>query len=132
MIYSLFPLEGNVQQEDFGYYKQFLDYICEKLSMRVDFVDHENYAEINALNMRSPGSLAVNSAKARENVAFDGSVLSCTRFTTHPLQLRGLDIIFHLHNLENCYGLFLLVCHRTGKTGLQIRGKIFLYFGLQP
>jgi len=36
-------------KEGFGYYKQFLDYIGEKLGMRVDFVDRENYAEINAL-----------------------------------------------------------------------------------
>jgi len=36
-------------KEGFGYYKQFLDYIGEKLGRGVDFVDRENYAEINAL-----------------------------------------------------------------------------------
>jgi phosphonate transport system substrate-binding protein len=38
----------------FGYYRQFLDYIGEKMGMRVDFVDRENYAEINDL-VRSGG-----------------------------------------------------------------------------
>lgn len=33
----------------FVYYRQFLDYIGEKLDMHVDFVDRENYDEINAL-----------------------------------------------------------------------------------
>lgn len=33
----------------YGYYRQFLDYIGEKLGMKVDFVDRENYAEINEL-----------------------------------------------------------------------------------
>lgn len=33
----------------FGYYRQFLDYIGEKTGMQVDFVDRENYAEINEL-----------------------------------------------------------------------------------
>jgi len=36
-------------KEGFGYYRQFLDYIGKKLGRRVDFVDRENYAEINAL-----------------------------------------------------------------------------------
>ncbi len=36
-------------REGFGYYKQFLDYIGEKLGRGVDFVDRGNYAEINAL-----------------------------------------------------------------------------------
>ncbi len=36
-------------REGFGYYKQFLDYAGEKLGRGVDFVDRENYAEINAL-----------------------------------------------------------------------------------
>jgi len=36
-------------KEGFGYYRQFLDYIGEKLGKGVDFVDRENYAEINAL-----------------------------------------------------------------------------------
>ncbi len=36
-------------KEGFGYYKQFLDYIGEKLGRGVDLVDRENYAEINAL-----------------------------------------------------------------------------------
>lgn len=36
-------------KEGFGYYKQFLDYIGEKLGRGVDFVNRENYAEINAL-----------------------------------------------------------------------------------
>jgi phosphonate transport system substrate-binding protein len=36
-------------KEGFGYYKQFLDYIGEKLGKSVDFVDRENYAEINEL-----------------------------------------------------------------------------------
>jgi len=33
----------------FKYYRQFLDYIGEKTGMQVDFVDRENYAEINEL-----------------------------------------------------------------------------------
>jgi phosphonate transport system substrate-binding protein len=33
----------------FGYYRQFLDYIGMKLGMHVEFVDRENYAEINDL-----------------------------------------------------------------------------------
>lgn len=33
----------------FGYYRQFLDYIGEKTGMQVDFVDRDNYAEINEL-----------------------------------------------------------------------------------
>lgn len=33
----------------FAYYRQFLDYIGEKLGMHVNFVDRENYAEINNL-----------------------------------------------------------------------------------
>ncbi|MHB8843160.1 MAG: substrate-binding domain-containing protein [Nitrospirota bacterium] len=33
----------------FGYYKQFLDYIGEQIGMGVEFVDRENYAEINEL-----------------------------------------------------------------------------------
>lgn len=36
-------------KEGFGYYKQFLDYIAEKLGRNVEFVDRESYAEINAL-----------------------------------------------------------------------------------
>ena len=36
-------------KEGFGYYRQFLDYIGERLGRDVDFVDRENYAEINAL-----------------------------------------------------------------------------------
>lgn len=36
-------------REGFGYYKQFLDYVGEKLGRGVDFVDRQNYAEINAL-----------------------------------------------------------------------------------
>jgi phosphonate transport system substrate-binding protein len=36
-------------RESFGYYKQFLDYVGEKLGRGVDFVDRDNYAEINAL-----------------------------------------------------------------------------------
>jgi phosphonate transport system substrate-binding protein len=33
----------------FGYYRQFLDYIGDKLAMPVEFVDRDNYAEINSL-----------------------------------------------------------------------------------
>lgn len=33
----------------YGYYRQFLDYIGEKIGMQVDFVDRDNYAEINKL-----------------------------------------------------------------------------------
>lgn len=33
----------------FGYYKQFLDYIGERTGMHVEFVDREDYAEINEL-----------------------------------------------------------------------------------
>ena len=33
----------------FAYYKQFLDYIGEDLGMQVEFIDKENYADINAL-----------------------------------------------------------------------------------
>lgn len=33
----------------YGYYRQFLDYIGEKVGMPVDFVDRDNYAEINEL-----------------------------------------------------------------------------------
>jgi phosphonate transport system substrate-binding protein len=33
----------------FKYYRQFLDYLGEKVGMPVDFVDRENYAEINEL-----------------------------------------------------------------------------------
>ena len=33
----------------FGYYKQFLDYIHERTGIHVDYVDRENYAEINEL-----------------------------------------------------------------------------------
>lgn len=33
----------------YGYYRQFLDYVGEKVGMQVDFVDRENYAEINKL-----------------------------------------------------------------------------------
>lgn len=33
----------------YGYYRQFLDYIGEKVGMQVDFVDRDNYAEINKL-----------------------------------------------------------------------------------
>lgn len=36
-------------REGFVYYRNFLDYIGEKLGMHVDFVDRENYDEINAL-----------------------------------------------------------------------------------
>jgi phosphonate transport system substrate-binding protein len=36
-------------KEGFGYYRQFLDCIGEKLGRGVDFVDRENYAEINTL-----------------------------------------------------------------------------------
>jgi len=36
-------------REGFAYYKQLLDYIGEKLGRPVEFVDKENYAEINAL-----------------------------------------------------------------------------------
>jgi phosphonate transport system substrate-binding protein len=33
----------------YGYYRQLLDYIGEKLGMKVDFVDRDNYAEVNKL-----------------------------------------------------------------------------------
>ena len=33
----------------YGYYRQFLDYVGEKVGMQVDLVDRENYAEINKL-----------------------------------------------------------------------------------
>jgi phosphonate transport system substrate-binding protein len=33
----------------YGYYRQFLDYIGEKVGMHVEYVDRESYAEINAL-----------------------------------------------------------------------------------
>lgn len=33
----------------FGYYRQFLDYIGERLNMKVEFVDRDNYAAINRL-----------------------------------------------------------------------------------
>jgi len=36
-------------REGFGYYRQFLDYMGEKLDNKVDYVDREDYAEINAL-----------------------------------------------------------------------------------
>jgi len=36
-------------REGFAYYKQFLDYIGEKMKRTVEFVDRENYAEINGL-----------------------------------------------------------------------------------
>ncbi|MEW6601182.1 MAG: phosphate/phosphite/phosphonate ABC transporter substrate-binding protein [Nitrospirota bacterium] len=36
-------------KEGFYYYKQLLDYIGKKLGKRVEFVDREDYAEINAL-----------------------------------------------------------------------------------
>lgn len=36
-------------KEGFGYYRQFLDYIGEKLGRGVDFVDRDDYAELNAL-----------------------------------------------------------------------------------
>ncbi|MBI4681674.1 MAG: phosphate/phosphite/phosphonate ABC transporter substrate-binding protein [Nitrospirae bacterium] len=36
-------------KEGFSYYKQLLDYIGEKLGRKVEFVDREDYAEINAL-----------------------------------------------------------------------------------
>jgi phosphonate transport system substrate-binding protein len=36
-------------REGFAYYKQFLDYIEEKMGREVKFVDRENYAEINNL-----------------------------------------------------------------------------------
>lgn len=36
-------------REGFVYYRQFLDYIGEKLGMHVDLIDRENYDEINSL-----------------------------------------------------------------------------------
>jgi len=36
-------------KEGLAYYKDFLDYIGEKLGVHVDFVDRENYSEINTL-----------------------------------------------------------------------------------
>lgn len=36
-------------REGFAYYRRFLDYIGEKLKRNVEFVDRENYAEINKL-----------------------------------------------------------------------------------
>ncbi len=36
-------------REGFAYYRQFLDYIGEKLGRHVDFVDREDYAEINKM-----------------------------------------------------------------------------------
>jgi len=36
-------------KEGFAYYRRFLDYIGEKLGQHVEFVDREDYAEINAL-----------------------------------------------------------------------------------
>ncbi len=36
-------------REGFAYYRRFLDYIGEKLNRHVDFVDRENYAEVNKL-----------------------------------------------------------------------------------
>ncbi|MFU8818593.1 MAG: phosphate/phosphite/phosphonate ABC transporter substrate-binding protein [Desulfurivibrio sp.] len=36
-------------KEGFAYYRQFLDYLGEKLAMQVQFIDREDYAEINRL-----------------------------------------------------------------------------------
>ncbi len=36
-------------KEGFAYYKRFLDYLSSKLGMPVEFVDKENYAEINKM-----------------------------------------------------------------------------------
>lgn len=36
-------------KEGLAYYKRFLDYVQEKAGMRVDFIDREDYAEINSL-----------------------------------------------------------------------------------
>ena len=42
----------------FGYYRQYLDYVGENLGMHVDFVDRENYAEINDLVRRGSVDVA--------------------------------------------------------------------------
>ncbi len=36
-------------KEGFAYYRRFLDYVSEKIGIAVEFVDKENYAEINKL-----------------------------------------------------------------------------------
>jgi phosphonate transport system substrate-binding protein len=100
-------------KEGFGYYKQFLDYIGGKLGSSVEFVDRENYAEINAL---------IRSGKV--DVAF---VCGGPYVDGHDAFGMELLVAPQAYNGTVYYSYIIVAADNPARSFQELRGKSFAF-----